>query len=232
MTICAIHQPNFFPWLGYFDKIKNADVFIFLDEVDYPKSGSGAGSWSNRVKILSNGQPNWLGLPIKREPGAQRIKDVCFSNKAFTLNKIKKTLDHNYIKHKYYDMVMNKLSPLLMNADSKLSTYNMNAIIEISKILQLKTSFIKQSDLKHKNQSNELLIELIQQVGGTTYLCGNGSDGYQDDSLFERANIQISYQEHPLKTPFLTSNIETERSLSIIHHLICYHDELIAYFKN
>ena len=37
--ICAIHQPNFFPWLGYFEKIWRADVFIFLNQVDYEKSG-------------------------------------------------------------------------------------------------------------------------------------------------------------------------------------------------
>ena len=33
--IVAIHQPNFFPWLGFFDKIRRADVFVFLDDVSY-----------------------------------------------------------------------------------------------------------------------------------------------------------------------------------------------------
>jgi hypothetical protein len=30
MKIVAIHQPNFLPWMGYFDKICAADIFIFL----------------------------------------------------------------------------------------------------------------------------------------------------------------------------------------------------------
>ena len=37
--IVSIHQPNFFPWLGFFDKICRADVFIFLDDVQFPKKG-------------------------------------------------------------------------------------------------------------------------------------------------------------------------------------------------
>ena len=35
--VVAIHQPNFLPWLGYFDKIARADVFVVLDDVQFPK---------------------------------------------------------------------------------------------------------------------------------------------------------------------------------------------------
>ena len=41
--ICAIHQPNFFPWLGYFDKTVRADIFVLLDDVQYQKTG---GNWT------------------------------------------------------------------------------------------------------------------------------------------------------------------------------------------
>jgi len=61
MTVVAIHQPNFFPWLGYFDKIRRADVFILLDDAQYQKTG---GSWSNRVKVLINGEGRWLDVLV------------------------------------------------------------------------------------------------------------------------------------------------------------------------
>ena len=64
MILVAIHQPNFFPWLGYFDKIRRADFFILLDDVQYPKTG--AGSWSNRVKVMINGEGRWLTAPVDR----------------------------------------------------------------------------------------------------------------------------------------------------------------------
>ena len=49
--VVAIHQPNFFPWLGFFDKILCSDVFIVLDHVQFPKS---EGNWSNRVRMAVN----------------------------------------------------------------------------------------------------------------------------------------------------------------------------------
>ncbi len=67
--ICAIHQPNFFPWLGYFDKISRADVFVFLDVVDYPKSGSSMSSWVNRVMLKVGSQKTWVRCPVVREFG-------------------------------------------------------------------------------------------------------------------------------------------------------------------
>ena len=62
-TLVAIHQPNFLPWLGYFDKIARADVFVMLDSVQFAKTG---GTWSNRVQMLVGGQATWLTMPIVR----------------------------------------------------------------------------------------------------------------------------------------------------------------------
>ena len=33
--IVAIHQPQFMPWLGYFDKMDQADCFVLLVNVQY-----------------------------------------------------------------------------------------------------------------------------------------------------------------------------------------------------
>ena len=73
---CAIQQPNFFPWLGYFDKIRQADTFIFLDDVNFPRSGSGMGCWTNRVRIAVQRRPFWIGAPVSRYHGRRRIGDV------------------------------------------------------------------------------------------------------------------------------------------------------------
>ena len=56
----AIHQPNFFPWAGYFYKIYLSDIFVFLDDVQYSKN-----SYTNRASIILEQKSSWLTIPIK-----------------------------------------------------------------------------------------------------------------------------------------------------------------------
>ena len=37
--VIAIHQPNYIPWLGYFYKIYESDIFVFLDDVQFSNKG-------------------------------------------------------------------------------------------------------------------------------------------------------------------------------------------------
>ena len=74
--IVAIHQPNFFPWLGYFDKISKADSFVFLDDIQFPKKG---GSWSNRIKLFISGDVRWVTAAINRDySGTRNINEMEF----------------------------------------------------------------------------------------------------------------------------------------------------------
>ena len=216
MTICAIHQPNFFPWAGYFDKIRQADIFIFLDEVAYPKSGSGSGSWCNRVKLLSSGSPSWFGLPIKRESGLQLIKDIEFLNNEYHALKLLKTLKYNYKNSE----CLTYIESLLMYPTNQLVEYNIHAIKQLSNYLGLHTQFIRQSELTHSKSSTELLIELIKQVNADTYLCGNGCSGYQEDDLFVKEGISLLYQsQDPVSNMVKDLNPE-HASFSMLHHLL------------
>ena len=44
---CAIMQPHYFPWSGYFNLISKVDNFVFLDDAQFSKD-----SWQVRNKIL------------------------------------------------------------------------------------------------------------------------------------------------------------------------------------
>jgi hypothetical protein len=58
----AIMQPYFLPYIGYFQLIAAADVFIIYDSIKYTKKG-----WINRNRMLLNGAESTFSLPLKRD---------------------------------------------------------------------------------------------------------------------------------------------------------------------
>lgn len=197
--VVAIHQPNFFPWLGYFDKIARADAFIFFDNVQFPKSGSGV--WSNRVKLLVGGEPRWVTAAIDRtHSGAKRICEMKFSPSNPWREKILKTLALNYRKHTFYNESMEILEPLISDPEPNLSHYNITAVKKISEKIGIdRNKFLCSSAIDAAGSSNELLCNLTIYAGGSTYLCGGGADGYQDENVFQKHNVILKKQDfrHP-----------------------------------
>ncbi|PYN08619.1 MAG: hypothetical protein DME02_07080 [Candidatus Rokuibacteriota bacterium] len=66
----AIHQPQYLPWLGYLAKWAAADLFVFLDSVQYEKNG-----WQNRNRIKTADGARWLTVPVHARLGTP-ITDV------------------------------------------------------------------------------------------------------------------------------------------------------------
>lgn len=196
--IVAIHQPNFFPWLGYFDKLAKADVFILLDDVQFTKTG---GTWTNRAKLLISGEAQWVTAAIDRKyTGVRRIDEMQFLRFPDWRKKTLATLKMNYARHPYFSEGMEVIEPLLLNPEENVATYNREAIHSLAQHLELDVAKIHDSSQLEKcGTSNELLVSLTQSVGGDVYLCGGGADGYQDESVFSRNGVQLLPQKfvHP-----------------------------------
>lgn len=194
----AIHQPNFFPWLGNFDKMVKSNVYIFLDHVQFPKTG---GVWPNRVKLLIGMQAAWLTAPIVRNyHGVRAITEMAFQSDVKWRGKMVKTIHGNYSKAPFYQECMALVEPLIMNPENNIASYNSHVVLSIVEKLGTSSSkFYRSSELSHQGHSNELLISLTRSVGGDTYLCGGGADAYQDETVFSENNVILKYQnfKHP-----------------------------------
>ena len=195
--ICAIHQPNFFPWLGYFDKIAKCDRFVVLDHVQYPKTG---GTWSNRVAINVQGRRHWITAPINRKSGVWTIAETTFQRGKWR-DKIIKTLQASYAKAPCYKKHRDFLFELVNYGSDDLVEYNMNAVGKICDYLgiDLREKVAYSSQFGFESSSNELLADLTQAVGCDTYMAGGGAEGYQDISVFEKRKMGFVYQNfvHP-----------------------------------
>lgn len=195
MTVCAIHQPNFFPWLGYFDKIDRADIFVFLDQVDYPKSGSSMSSWCNRVKLSIGGKAAWVSCPVVREHGRQPIDRVRIDDKRPWREDLRKILMTNYRRAPNFTDTFQVVESLLAYRTDRLADFNVHVVKTLALYLGYRAEWIRQSELPPiPETATDRLAAICRQVGADTYLCGGGSSGYQEDEVFARAGIRLVYQ--------------------------------------
>lgn len=187
--VCAIHQPNFFPWMGYFDKIAKSDVFVFLDDVQRSK-----GDWTNRVRLPSQKGSTWATCPVRRSDSLLSIQNVGINDERPWRKKFLRTLETNYGKAPGFKVAFTVIEELLSSPEKSLAAFNIRNIKRLCNLLGIEAEFVLQSSLDTSKHSTDLLIEIVSKVNATAYLCGAGAAGYQDDAMFARSGLGLIYQ--------------------------------------
>jgi WbqC-like protein family len=197
--IVAIHQPNFFPWLGYFDKIARSDVFCLMDNAQLPKTG---GTWVNRVKVSVAGQGAWITAAVERGySGVRAIHEVTTSNAIPWRDKILRSLQASYGRAACFKEVFPLVEELMSNPDDQLARYNEHAVRRLSEAMGLRRArLVRGSDLAVTGHATDLLVSMTRAMGGDAYLCGGGAGGYQEDGKFAAAGVALLHQDfrHPV----------------------------------
>jgi len=183
----AIHQPNYLPWAGYFYKAMKADVFVFLDNVQYSKN-----SFINRNRIKGQQGAQWLTIPV-RAGSHITIDRVSCSDRNWHIKHMK-TLDACYARAPYYEQYRDDLRELYAAvASEKLSAINMALIRRIAEWLRISCAFRSSSEFDTTDSSDGRLIEIVKLAGGGRYLSGHGAAAYQDERRFVEAGIELHY---------------------------------------
>lgn len=194
-TYVACHQPNFLPWLGFFDKLAQSDRFVLLDDVQFPRTSRG--TYTNRVQLLIGGQPQWLTVPIVRE-GVRRIREVRIDDRRPWRRKALKTIEHNYARAPRFAEVMPLVREILEHDTDRIAQLNEHAIRRLAP--QHADKLVRQSDLPPVDAAaTDLLIGLVKAAGGDAYLSGDGADGYQEEPKYAAAGLGFRLQgfAHP-----------------------------------
>jgi hypothetical protein len=198
MTMIGISQPTVFPWIGYFNMIKQSEVFILLDNVKFEKH-----SWQmrNRIKEISSGKESftWLRVPTIIKKSDTLIKDVLIDNSQKWKEKHVKSLQINYGKSfNEIDFV----GKIYEKKWVKLVDFNSETILECCKFLKISTKIIKASELKVEGKKSLLVLNICKEVGAKKYLAALGSKEYleKDKKKFEDEGIEIIYHDykHPI----------------------------------
>ncbi|MGE5469644.1 MAG: WbqC family protein [Bacteroidota bacterium] len=199
--ILAAHEPGFLPWLGYLDRMRQADLFIVLDHLPYNRC-----AYHNRARILLNGLPHWLTIPVMQGLPDERIVDKRIAYPAIGRGrwggcKLVRTLRYAYRQAPFFDVYAPGLLEILASRPRRLVDLDRQMLTFLRMALDIRTPLINSSELNITGSRSQLIVNLCLAAGADTYLAGMGrSRHYLDQSAFAAAGIKISWPDfqHPV----------------------------------
>ncbi len=191
---CAIMQPTFFPWAGYFNLISRADAFVFLDNVQLEKQ-----SWQTRNRVLANGRELYIVAPIENRSLLQTIAETRLHDPHRHFAKLAKQLTQAYSRHPHGPEMLERVLPVLLDQPETLGEFNIHLIQRISGWLGLAPIFQLASGLAAPGSRSERLVAICQALRCRHYLSPSGSLEYlMADRFPELSDITLEFQHyHP-----------------------------------
>lgn len=189
--VCGIHQPDFLPYLGFFDKFLKSDVFVLLDTVQFPSN-----SFRNRNQLKTSRGVIWLTVPVSMGSGAI-IRDVFVANQTFIQNHLR-TIELNYKRAPYFNAVFPKIQEIYTDTKiEKLIDLTVPLLRYIFSILDPDKEVLVASGMaiSPEKHSTDLLIEIAKKVGADIYLSGSGGKEYLGEAKFPASGIKLQFQE-------------------------------------
>lgn len=216
--VCAIHQPNFAPWLGFFYKITHSDTFVLLDSAQYSKN-----NLINRNRIKTPQGELWLTVPVlSKGRFGQLISETEINMEIEWKKQHLSTLRMNYGRTPFFSEVFSLVEKVYGKNGILLSAFNAALLDAIFEYLDFAPRVMMASVLQDlPNDPTARLVQICKQVGADTYLCGQGGSAeYQETGLFDEARICLKVSEfrHPVY-PQLWNKIGFVQNLSIFDAL-------------
>jgi WbqC-like protein family len=191
----AAHQPQYLPWLGFFDKMDRVDRFILLDTVQYKKN-----EWQNRNRIRTAEGWQWLTVPVHyRYP--MTIGEVRIDETSAWRRKHRAALRTHYGRAAHGSALLGFLESLLQRPAAGLADLNVRSIKLLAGMLGVRTPIVLASSLDDlPDGADARLIALCRRFGCDTYLAGAGGQDYMDLAAYRDAGIEVAFQafQHPV----------------------------------
>jgi len=190
--ILSAHQSGVWPYLGYFDKIDQADLFVYMDCVSFEKN-----SYTSRNRIRNAQGWQYLTVPCLKPYG--KINEIQIDNTQDWRKKHLKSIKQNYSKAKYFDTYFPAIENVYMGEDWELlSDFNYFCLITVLKELGIDTQVVKMSsyDPPFQGTKSDLILDMCLRTGSSWFIFGKNGKDYAKPVLFNDAGIQIEFQNY------------------------------------
>lgn len=197
--IITIHQPEHLPWLGLFNKIAKADVFVVLDSVQYEKN-----YFQNRNRIIGTNGLQWLSVPVNNNGHMNgTIATTKIANDPKNIKwkaKYLQTVKQSYCKYPFFNDVFPILEKAILTNTEYLCDINLRIIKSFCEALSIYPEIIRSSDLNVNGSKSDLILDICKKTKADTYIAGPSGRDYLNMSDFEQEKIIVKFNDyhHPV----------------------------------
>ncbi|HEY6261872.1 MAG TPA: WbqC family protein [Nitrospiraceae bacterium] len=204
----VVSQPMFLPWVGLFEQVRLADVFVHYDDVQLPQGRS----FMARVQVKTADGVAWLTAPLDRKRSGRLINQVVFADDDWRDRHLK-TLQHAYAKAPYFALMFDLARQIYRHDTDNLAEFNIHATETIARWLGLAAEFRRSSQSGIGGSSTQRLVDLCLSAGADTYVTGHGALNYLEHEKFEQRGVEVRYMDyqrlpypqlHGAFTPYVT----------------------------
>jgi len=186
----AIMQPYFFPYIGYWQLIHAVDRFVIYDDVSYIKGG-----WINRNRILINGNPSYITIPLSQSSPNKRICDIVLQPSPLWRNKLVKKVEMTYRKSPYFIEVFPVIEKIIRYESDSLSDYLTYQLQTLAVFMGITTEFVVTSRFYGNSDlfGQDRVLDICKHEVATTYINPQGGRTLYDTETFCSADIDLRF---------------------------------------
>lgn len=193
----GIMQPYFLPYIGYWQLLNAVDRYVIYDDVNFIKGG-----WINRNRILQNGVPAYINVPMIGASSFKRINEIQVNQDPRVMGKLLKTVEQNYRKAPSFESAMPLMEAICRFEGDNLAEFLANSIREVCDYLGITTTLVMSSQIEKDTslRAQDKVIDICRRQGATEYFNAIGGQALYDQATFSRFGIHLLF----LKTENVT----------------------------
>ncbi len=191
--VLSAARPYFCPHPAYFARILESDVFVVLDDVQFPLGAT----WITRNRFKNDRGVFWMRVPVLRKGlGLQKIRMVRACEGMRWRRKILEGLKHAYRNAPYYEDNSRVFEDVLYSGAGSLLEIDMALIMHVSRALGMEARVIRMSETGVSARGGSIPVELCRELGASKFLAGPCYARSYEPAVLERHGVQVVCTRH------------------------------------
>ena len=194
----AIMQPYFLPYIGYFQLMHAADVFVVYDNIKYTKKG-----WINRNRYLLNAKDAVFTIPL--EKGADELLVVERTvSETFDRRGLRVKLREAYRRAPFLESTMVLIDTILQNEDRNLFGFILYSLAQVCRVLEISTKVVVSSiiPIDHSLKAEDKVLALCKALNADVYVNAIGGVDLYSRERFAGEGIELKFlKSDPVEYP-------------------------------